>query len=168
LVGVGDNDGLVALVVEVDVEDGGAAAVPDFLCDGEAEEDHSFGGFAGTDHGLAKERGGREGFDFGEGGIDVVEVLLLNGAGRDFFAVGGGEGGGEVFEEEGKMEAVVDAESGEDVEVVFSALVGDDDGLGFEDGVGGVDGGVGDGEVGGVVGDEAEEESKDNAQNQEG
>ena len=66
------------------------------------------------------------------------------------------------------MEAVVDAESGEDVEVVFRALVGDDDGLGSEDGMGGVDGGVGDGEVGRVIGNEAEDESQNDAQNQEG
>ena len=60
----------LALVVEVDVEDGGAAAIPDVLGDGEAKEDHAFGGFAGVDHGLAKERGGGEGFDLGEGGVD--------------------------------------------------------------------------------------------------
>ena len=56
--GVGDEDGLLALVIEVDVEDGGAAAVPDLLGDGEAEEDHAFGEFAGGDHGLAEERSG--------------------------------------------------------------------------------------------------------------
>ena len=35
----------------------------------------------------------------------------------------GGEGGGKVFEEERKAEAVVDAEVGEDVEIVLGTLV---------------------------------------------
>ncbi len=59
---------------------------------------------------------------------------------------GGGEGGGEVFEEEREAEMVVDAEGGEDVEVVLCTVAADDDGVTFEDGVGRVDGGVGDGE----------------------
>src|SRR6202044_3536068 len=159
----GDEDGLLALVIELDVEGGRAAAVPDVLGDGKAEEHHAFGELAGGDHGFAQERSGGEGFDLGKGGVDGVEVLLLDGAGGDLFAFGGGEGGGEVLEEEGDVESVVNAKGGEDVEVVFGALVGDDHGLRFEDGVGGVDGGVGDGEVCGVVGNEAEEESEDDA-----
>ncbi len=112
--------------------------------------------------------GGGEGFDFREGCVDGVEVLLFDGTGVDLFTIDSGEGGGEVLEEEREMEPVVDAEGGKDVEVVFGTLIGDDDGVGFEDGVGSVNGGVGDGEVGGVVGNKAKDESKDNAQNQEG
>jgi len=144
-------------MVEVDVEDGGAAMVPDLFGDGEVEEDHAFGGLAGTDHGVAEERFGGEGFEGGEGGVDVLEVGLFDGAGGDLFAFGGGEGGGEVFEEEREVEAVVNAKGGEDVEHVLGALVGDDDGVGFEDGVGGIDGGASDGEVCGSVRSEAEE-----------
>ena len=113
-------------MVEVDVEDGGAAVVPDLFGDGEVKEDHAFGGLAGADHGVAEERFGGEGFEFGKGGVDVVEVAFFDGAGGDLFTVGSGEGGGEVFEEERKVEAVVDAEVGEDVEIVLGALVGDD------------------------------------------
>ena len=152
-----DENLLLALMVEVDIEDGGAAMVPDLFGDGEVEEDHAFGGLAGTDHGVAKERFRSEGFEGGEGGVDVLEIGLFNGAGGDLFAFSGGEGGGEVLEEEREAEAVVDAESGEDVESVFGVLVGDDDGVGFEDGVGGVDGGAGDGKVCGSVRGEAEE-----------
>ena len=161
--GVGDEDGLLALMVELDVEGGGAAAVPDVLGDGEAEQHHAFGGVARVDHGFAQEGCGGEGFDLGEGGVDGVEVLLLNCAGGNFFAFGGGEGGGEVLEEEGDVESVVYAKGGEYVEVVFGALVGDNHGLGLEDGVRGVDSGVGDGDVSGVIGNEAEEESEDDA-----
>src|SRR5713226_8619134 len=95
-----DQDFLLALMVEVDVEDGGAAMVPDLFGDGEVEEDHALGGLAGTDHRIAQERFGGEGFEGGEGGVDVLEVGLFDGAGGDLFAFSGGEGGGEVFEEE--------------------------------------------------------------------
>src|SRR5689334_5374828 len=69
-----DEDLLLALMVKVDVEDGGAAVVPDLFGDGEVKEDHAFGGLAGTDHGVAEERFGSEGSETGKGGIDVVEV----------------------------------------------------------------------------------------------
>ena len=50
------------------------------------------------------------------------------------------------------VEVVVDADGGEDVEVVLGWVVGADElGVGLEDGVGGKDGGVGDGEVGDAV-----------------
>ncbi len=124
-------------MVELDVEGGGATAIPDVLGDGETEKDHAFGGIAWVDHGFAKEGSGGEGLDLGEGGVHGVEIVLVNGTGGDFFPFGGGEGGGEVLEEEGDVEPVVDAKGGEDVEVVFGALVGDNHGLGFEDGVGG-------------------------------
>jgi hypothetical protein len=166
--GAADEDLLLTLVVEVDVEDGGAAMVPDLFGDGEVEKDHSFGGLAGADHGVAEERFGGERLEFGEGGVDVVEIQFFDGAGGDFFAFGGGEGCGEVLEEERKVEAVVDAKGGEDVEIVLGLLVAYDDGVGFEDGVGGVDGGAGDGEVCGPVRSEAENEGENNAENEEG
>jgi hypothetical protein len=53
-------------MVEVDVEDSGAAMIPDLLGDGEVEEDHALGRLAGTDHGVAKERLGSEGPEAGE------------------------------------------------------------------------------------------------------
>jgi hypothetical protein len=162
-----DEDFLLALMVEVDVEDGLAAMVPDFFGDGEVEEDHAFGGLAGADHGVAEKGLGGERLEGGEGGIDVVEVQLFDCAGGDIFAFGGGEGGGEVLEEEREAEAVVDAQSGEDVEIVLRVLVGDDHGVGCEDGVGGVDGGAADGEVGGLVRSEAEDKSEDDAENEE-
>ena len=58
------------------------------------------------------------------------------------------EGGGEVLEEEREVEGVVDVEGGEDVEVVLDLIAADEQGVGFEDGVGGVDGGVGGGDLG--------------------
>src|ERR1700692_2796570 len=126
--GTADQNFLLALMVEVYVEDGGAAMVPDVFGDGEVEENHAFGGLAGTDHGVAEERFGGEGLEAGERGVDVVEVELFYCAGGDLFAFCGGEGGGEVLEEEREVEVVVDAQRGEDVEDVFSALVGNDDG----------------------------------------
>jgi hypothetical protein len=154
-------------MVEIDVEDGGAATIPYIFGDGEVEEDHAFGGLSGADHGVAEEGLGGEGFEAREGGVDVLEIALFDGAGGDLLALGGGEGGGEVLEEERKVEAVVDTQGGEDVEVVFSVLVGDDDGLGLEDGVSGEDDGAGEGEVGGLVRSEPEYKSENDAENEE-
>ena len=124
-----DADLLLALMVEVDVEHGQAAMVPDVFGDGEVKEDHAFGRFARTDHGFTKKWLGGEGLELGEGGIDVLEIALLDGTGVDLFPFGGGEGGSEVFEEEREVKAIVNAEGGEDVEVVLRMLVGDDDGV---------------------------------------
>lgn len=161
-----NGDGLDALMVEVDVEDGGAAVVPDGLGDGEVEDDHAFGGLAGIDDGVAEEGRGGESLESGEGGEEIGEIIFFDGAGGDLFAVGGGEGGGEVLEEEREMEAVVDVEGGEDVEVVLGAVAVDDERVGFEDGVGREDGGADDAEVGGLAGGVAENESDDDAKNQ--
>ncbi len=60
--GAADEDRLLALMVEVDVEDGSAAMVPDLFGDGKVEEDHAFGGLAGADHGVAEEGLGGQGF----------------------------------------------------------------------------------------------------------
>jgi hypothetical protein len=163
-----DEDLLLALVIEVYVEDGGAAVVPDVFGDGEVEEYHALGGLARADHGIAQERFGGEGLEGGEGGVDVVEVKFFDRAGGDLFAFCGGEGRGEVLEEEREVEAVVDSQGGEDIEGVFGVLIGDDDGVGFEDSVGRVDGGADDGEVSGSVGGEAEEECENDPENQEG
>jgi hypothetical protein len=116
-------------VVEVYVEDGLAAMVPNLLGDGEMDEDHAFGELAGADHGVPEERFGREGSETGEGRVDVFEIGLFDRAGGDLFAFSGGEGGGEVLEEEREVEAVVDAKSGEDVECVFNVLIADHDGV---------------------------------------
>ncbi len=62
------------------------------------------------------------------------------------------------------MELVVDAKGGKDVELIFGVLVGDDDGVGFEDGVGGIDDGAGDGEIGRLVRSEAENESENDTE----
>jgi hypothetical protein len=163
--GTADEDLLLALVVEVDVEDGGAAMIPDGLGDREMKEDHALGGLTGADHGVAEEGLGGERFEFGEGGVDVGEVALLDGTGGGLLAVGGGKGGSEVFEEEREVETVVNAEGGDDVEVVFGVLVADDDGVGFEDGVDRINNGVSDGEIGCSVRGEAEEKSKNDAEN---
>jgi hypothetical protein len=163
-----DEDLLLALVIEVYVEDGGAAVVPDVFGDGEVEEDHALGGLARADHRIAQERFGGEGLEGGEGGVDVVEVEFFDCAGGDLFAFCGGEGAGEVLEEEREVQAVIDSQGGEDVEGVFGVLIGDHDGVGFEDSVGGVDGGADDGEVSGSAGGEAEEESEDDPENEEG
>jgi hypothetical protein len=162
-----DKDFLLALMVEVDVEDSGAAMIPDVFGGGEVKEDHALCRLAGADHGFAEEGLGGEGLEVGEGGIDVLKVLLFDGAGGDLFAVGGGEGGVEVLEEEREVKAVVDAQSDEDVEDIFRVLVGDDDGFGFEDGVGGNDDGAGDGQVRGFVRSEAEYQSENDSENEE-
>jgi hypothetical protein len=154
-------------MVEINIEDGGTAMVPDFFGDGKVEENHALCGLAGTDHGVAEERFGCQGFEFRESGVDVVEILLLDGAGCDLFAFGCGESGGEVLEEEREMEPVVDAKSGKDVEMIFGMLIGDDDGVGLEDSVGGIDGGAGDGEICCPVRSEAENKSENYTENEE-
>jgi hypothetical protein len=164
--GAGDDGALLFLMVEVDLEDGVSAMIPDGLGDGEVEEDHALGGLAGVDDGLAEEGFGRAGFEGGEGGVDVVEILLLDGAGGELFAFGGGEGGGEVFEEEGELEGVFDVEAGEDVEVVLGLVFADEDGVGLEDGVGGDDGGAGDGELGDSVRGGSDDQGEDDAESQ--
>ncbi len=139
--------------------------VPDILGDRKVEKDHTFGRLARVDHRFAEEGFGGEGFEGREGGVDVGEVVFFDGAGGELLAVGGGEGAGEVFEEEWEAEVVVDAEGGKDVEVVLGVVVADDDSVAFEDGVGGVDRCVGDGEVGcpvwGVADGQGESDAKD-------
>ena len=63
-------------------------------------------------------------------------------------AVAGDESGGEVPKEERKLEGVVYVEGGEDVEIVLSLIAADEQGLGFDDGVGAVDIGMGCGDLG--------------------
>ena len=127
--GATDENLLLALMVEINVEGGGAAAVPNVFGDGEVEEDHALGGLAWADHRIAQERFGGEGLEAGEGGVDVLEVEFFDCAGGDLFAFCGGEGGGEVFEEEREVELVVDAESGEDVEIILGLVVAYEGGL---------------------------------------
>ncbi len=165
--GAADQYFLLALMVEVDVEDGGAAMVPDLFRDGEVEQDHAFGGLAGADHGVAEEGIRRERLETGERGVDVFEVELFDSAGGDLFAFPCGEGGGEVLEKEREMEAVVDTERGEDVESVLCMLVADHDGVGFEDGVGGIDGGAGDTQVRCSVRSESQNQGENNTENEE-
>ncbi len=118
--------------------------------------------------GLAEERLGGERLEGGERGVDVGEVVFFGGVGGELLAVGGGEGAGEVFEEEREVEAVVDAEGGEDVEIVLATVVADDDGVAFEDSVGGIDDGAGDGEVCCPVWGVADCQGKSDAKDQEG
>lgn len=140
--------------------------VPDVFGDGELEENHALSGFSGVDPGFAWEGFGGEWFEFGKGQVDVLEVLFLDRAGGELLAVASGEGGGEVFEVERKVHPIVDVKRDEDVEVVFGVLVGDDDGLGFEDDVGGNNDGAGDGQLWGSVGIEADNQSEKDAENQ--
>jgi len=145
-------------VVEVNGDGGVLAVVPEGLGAGEVEEDVAFGGLAGVDSGIAVEGWGALGvgefFEGGKGEGEVGEVGLFDGAGGEGEAagVGGGdEGGVEVLEEEGELEVVGDAEGYEDVEVVLGVVAVEDDGVVFEDDVGGVEGGAGDEDVGGGV-----------------
>ncbi len=57
LLGFGEFDGEGLLVVEVDGDGGGFALVPGGLGDGKVEDEHSGGGGAGFDLGLAEEQG---------------------------------------------------------------------------------------------------------------
>src|ERR1700727_1741071 len=74
--------------------------------------------------------------------------------------VGGGEGGGEVLDEERQVAAVFDVQVDEEVEGVLHGIAADDEGFGFEDDVGGVDGDVLDGDFGGGVGGVVEQDSE--------
>ena len=99
--------------------------VPVGLGDGEVEEDHALGVAAGRGswfRGAAAALA--SGFELGEGDVDVVEVALFDGAGGGFGGVvGGGEGTGDVVDGERDLEAVVDADGGEDVEVVLGLVL---------------------------------------------
>jgi hypothetical protein len=165
--GVRDSDGEGTLMVEVDVEGGGSAGIPRGLGDRKVKEDHALSGLVGIDEGFAEEGIGGEFLERGEGGVEVGKIRLLDGVGGELFAIGGGEGGGEVLEEEGEVETVLNAEGGEDVEVVLVAIAIDEDRVGGEDGVGGIDSGVGDGEISCLVGGVAEEKGDDDAENNE-
>jgi hypothetical protein len=93
---------------------------------------------------------------------------VLNGAGgRGESAVGGDEGGGDVFEEEREAEVVGDADGDEGVEIVLCGVSADDDGVGFEDGVGGEDIDASDADIGGGMGGEVEEEEAGDAEDKE-
>ena len=144
-------------MVEVEGEDGVGAGVPDLSGDREVEDDVALDGPVRVDAGLAEEeRGGLGGGEFadgGEAGVEVFKLRVLDGAGGGLEgAVGRDEGGGDVFEEEREAEAIGDADGDEGVEIVLCGIVADDDGIGFEDGVGGVDIDVGYGDVGVVRG----------------
>lgn len=136
LAGIWDGDGEGALVVEVDVEGGRFSGVPHSLSDGEVEKHHTLCGLAGGDECLAEQRGGGQVFERGEGAEEGRDVLLFGGVGMDLFAVGGDERGGEVFEEDRKVEAIFDAQRGEDVEIVLGAIAANEDCVRFKDGVG--------------------------------
>ena len=105
---------------------------------------------------------GGEGFEGWEAGVEVGDVELLDGAGGDWLcggAVGirGGEGGGKVLDEERKTEAVLNSDSDDEVQVVLRRVLAYDDGIGLEDGMGGIDGGLGDGDIGDGVRGEVED-----------
>ena len=141
--------------------------IPDGLGYGEVEEDHALGGLAGTDHRVAEQGLGCQGLQVRKSGVDVGKIALFDCAGGNLFAFGSGKGGGEILQEEREIEAVVDAQSREDIKVVLGVLVADDDGVGLKDGVNGIHGGMGDGKVGGSVRGEAEKQSENDTENEE-
>src|ERR1017187_566842 len=152
--GFGDGYGERFLMVEGDGDGVGLAVVPVGLGDGEVEHHHAFGVVAGRDGGLAGQRGAGEWLERGEGDVHAVEVVLSDSAGGGGLdgVVGRGEGPGDVVDGERDLEAIVDVDGGEDVEVVLGLVfVADDPGEGLEDSVLGQDGGVGDGDVGDAV-----------------
>jgi hypothetical protein len=123
-------------VIELDIDGGGLALLPDIFGDGEVEQDHPFGAAAWFDLGLAGERRTGQRLEVGEGDVDIVEVALLNCAAGDYLVVLRGESSAEVADEQRIVQLVVDAYGGEDVEVVLCIfLCADEFGLGLEDGV---------------------------------
>ena len=71
------------------------------------------------------------------------------------------------------MEAVVDADGGEDIEVILDLILrADESGVGLEDSMGGQDRGVGDSEVGDAVGhveiDTREGDAEDGERDEDG
>jgi hypothetical protein len=166
--GSGDEDALLSLMIEVDVEHGRTAVVPNIPGDGEMEENHALGELPGVDDGLAEEGFGGERFELGKGGVNGGEILFFDGAGGEDIALGGGEGGGEVLEKEREVEAVVDADGGEDVEVVLRLIVADESGVGLENGVGGKDEGAGDLNIRCSAGGGAYNQCYDNAEDHKG
>ena len=154
-------------MVEVDAENGGFAVLPGVEGDREVEQDHSLGGVAGVDEGLAQEGFGAKGFHGREGAVDGRDVLLFSSTGVELLSVGGGEGSGEVLDKEGQIEAVGEAQGGEDVEIVLGPAGADDHGVGSEDEVGGIDGDVGDLHVRDAMRSEADQQSDGESEDQE-
>jgi hypothetical protein len=159
------------LVIESDGYGGGFAVVPGFLGDREVEEEHAFGRLAGGDQSLSEKRLRGEGLECRKRGIEVGEILFFGGAGGDLLTFGGGKGGCEVLEEEWEVEAVFDANDGEDVEFVLGLVSANDDGVGFVDSMGRIDGGAKDGDfrrgVRGVAEDEREGQAEDEKRQQD-
>ena len=104
----------------------------------------------------------------GETGVEVGDVGFFYGAGGDGFVVCGGQGGGEVLDEEWHVAAVFDVEVDEEVEGVVDGVAAYDERFGFEDDVGGVGGDVLDGDVGGGVGGVVEQDGECYAQDGQG
>ena len=161
----GDGNGERLLVVEVEGKDCVGAGVPGSGSDGEVDNHEALYGLLRIDAGLAKKQrgvlGGGEFADGGKAGVEVFELGVLDGAGGGLKgAVGRNEGGGDVFKEEREAKAVGDADGDEGVEIVLRGIVADDDGIGFEDGMGGEDVDVGDGDIrSGARGETEEEEA---------
>lgn len=160
-------------MVEVEGEDGVAAAVPDLGVYREVEDDVAFDGLVGIDAGFAQEeRGGlRRGelSESGKAGVEVFELGVLDGAGGGLErSIAGDEGGGDVFEEERKAEAIGEADGDQEIEVILGRVVAHDDGVGLEDGMGGIEVDAGDGDVRGGVRGEAEEEEARETKDDEG
>ena len=82
---------------------------------------------SGVDGGLAEEGCAGQRLERGEGDGEVGEVVLFDGAGLGDGVVGCGVGGGEVADEEWDVEPVVDADGGEDVEIVLGLVAGADE-----------------------------------------
>src|SRR5438874_6319026 len=122
-----DVGGELALMVEIQRDGRGFALIPGVLVDREVEDDHAFGVRPGLDGGFAKKRRRGERLKPREGGVDVVEVALLNGGGGNCGVFGPDEGTGDVFQEERYVQVVMDVDGGEDVEGILCGIFHADD-----------------------------------------
>jgi hypothetical protein len=126
-------------MVEVYGEGSALALLPHLLRGLKVKDESAGGGVSGGNKGISEQRLGDEGSKSGEGCEEAFNVSLFDGTRMKGVAFGSDKGCGEVFEEDGQVEAVGDSDVGDDVQVVLTLVGRDDEGVGFELGMGRVD-----------------------------
>jgi hypothetical protein len=126
-------------MVEVELEHGGLAGVPQIFGDGELKQQGSLSGGLCGDGGIAEEGGGEEWQELREAGLLGLRVGSVGGPdGEDGVGLVG-EGEGRLFESDRYGDTVLELKGWGEEEDVLGVGLGDHDGVGLEDSAGGDD-----------------------------